>query len=85
MNFMRNMHSDINAYADPMRFMVPETPQQYDIPDDNGNDTTVKYGSVSTPDSTASGESFPSSSFSSTSSSSSQEETKQNKKRKTGI
>ncbi|CAG2233551.1 NR1A2 [Mytilus edulis] len=83
MNFMRNMHSDINAYADPMRFMVPETPQQYDIPDDNGNDTTVKYGPVSTPDSTASGESFPSSSFSSTSSSSSQEETKQNKKRKT--
>jgi hypothetical protein len=41
------MHSDINAYADPMRFMVPQNNGQYNVSDDNGNETSVKYGNVS--------------------------------------
>lgn len=80
MDYVRNMHSDLNAYADPMRFMVPQNTGQYNVSDDNGNETSVKYGNVSTPGSTASSDSFSSS----TSSSSVQDASKMSKKRKTG-
>lgn len=90
---MRNLHSDFNAYADPMRFMLPQTQNvngntYKNVPDDNGNETNSKYGNASTPDSSVSCESSASSPSSSQSTSSlstsSQETSKQNKKRKSG-
>lgn len=87
---MRNLHGDFNAYADPMRFMLPQGANvngnpYSNVSDDNGNDTHSKFGPVLTPDSTESSASSPSSSQSSSSlSTSSQDSSKQNKKRKSG-